>query len=141
MDRESVSAFRSHCVHSKNIFTLADLPVEDESHQKIKKHVENCRACSTQYKNFQLQTEAMRIYIPKPRMDKESKEIFEREVTELFKIFNLDQKLATKKKIKEKILFMDSLGAEFIRNLTSKTMLKSYLLALIAFICLRYYLN
>lgn len=83
----------------------------------------------------------MKIYVPRPKIDRESREIFEREISELFKIFDLNEKAAGKKKLQQKIRLMDSVGAEFLKNLTSKAMIKSYLLALLTFACLRYYLN
>lgn len=139
MDRESESAFRSHCIHTKNIFTLADLPKDDEVHQKILKHVDNCRVCRTRHILFQAETSAMKFYIPKPVIDKESKEIFERETTELFKLFNLNERTIAKNRIKNKIRSVDNMGAEILRNLVSTTMIKGYVLALLAFIILKQY--
>lgn len=141
MDRESESAFRSHCIHTKNIFTLADLPKEDEVHQKIMKHINTCRACSTRHSQFLHETAAMKIFIPKPVIDREAKEIFERETSELFKLFNLNQKTAARNLLKNKIKAVDNVGAELIRTLSSTTMIKGYIFALVAFIVLKQYFN
>lgn len=81
------------------------------------------------------------MYIPKPMMDRESKENFEREVSELFKNFNLDRKSAAKAKLKQKIKSIDSAGADILGHLTSKTMLKGYLAALIVFGLLKFFFN
>lgn len=81
----------------------------------------------------------MKIYIPKPMIDKESKEIFEREITELFKLFNLNERIAAKIRIKNKIRSVDNMGAELLRSLASTTMIKGYVAALLAFIILKQY--
>ncbi len=81
----------------------------------------------------------MKNFIPNPVIDKESKEIFEREITELFKLFNLNERTAAKNLIKSKIRSVDNMGAELLRNLASKTMIKGYVVALLAFIILKQY--
>lgn len=141
MDSSLQSHFVNQCIHSKNIFSLADLPAEDENYKKIKKHVEGCRHCSAQYAKSAHQLAAMKIYIPKPLIDKESKESFEREITELFKIFNLNKKTAVKNKIKSKMKLIDSAGADLLKNLVSKTMLKAYVVAGLAYVVLHAYFN
>ncbi len=138
MDRESV-AFRSNCIHSKNIFSLADLPQEDETFLKIKNHIDTCRVCSSRYAQFNTQVEAMRMYIPKPIIDRESKEVFEREIHDLFKVLNLNPSAAAKARLKQKLKSVDVIGASFISHLTSKTMLKAYAFAGFTYLTLKYF--
>lgn len=141
LDREGQILFQPQCIHSKNIFSLADLPAEDETYIKIKKHVDGCRQCSNRYAQISHQIEGMKVFIPKPLIDKESKETFEREITELFKIFNLNKKSAAKNKFKQKIKLLDNVGIDILSNLTSKTMIKGYIAAAIAFVALKYFFN
>ena len=130
-----------NCIHTKNVFSLVDLSPEDESYHKIKKHTDECEICSFELKKFELQTLESKIYIPKPQIDDETKEIFKREVSELFKAFNLNEKELLKKKIKNKIKKIDRLGADFLKNLTSKNMLKSYAFGAVLFLVLRQFFN
>jgi hypothetical protein len=141
LDSSIQSHFVNQCVHSKNIFSLADLPAEDETYKKLKKHVESCRQCTAQYAKSTHQLEAMKIFIPKPLIDKESKEVFDREITELFKIFNLNKKAAVKIKLKAKMKLIDSAGIDMLKNLASKSMLKAYVLAGVAYVALHSYFN
>lgn len=141
MDSSIQTLSRTHCIHSKNIFSLADLPAEDETYKKLKKHIDGCRQCTAHYAQVSHQLEAMKVFIPKPMIDRESKEIFEREISELFKIFNLNKKTAVKNKFKAKIKTLDAAGTDFISNLTSKTMIKGYIAAAIAFGVLKFFFN
>jgi hypothetical protein len=129
------------CIHTKSIFSLIDLDFEDEAFVSINKHVEKCDACSTALKNFELQNQQATFFIPKPQIDADTKASFEREVHDVFRVFELNEKEQLRLKIKKKIKNIDTAGAEFIKNLSSKNMIKTYVLGLMLFVVLRQFFN
>jgi hypothetical protein len=129
------------CIHTKNIFSLIDLSPYEESYKKLQKHVESCKICEVELKAFQLKNLASKIRIPSPQIDTETKEMFEREVSDLFRVFNLNEKELLKKKIKTKIKNIDSLGASFLKNLASRQMLTTYAFGAVLFVVLRQFFN
>lgn len=144
MDRRTeqvkINSYVSNCIYTKQIYSLFDLPKKDESYKRITKHIENCAICNKEFQTFQLKSSAARNLIPKVSMDKDLRQSFEREVGELFKVMNLNEREILKKNVKRGFLFIDMLGVDFIRNLISKTMIKSYFFALVIFICLKMFL-
>jgi hypothetical protein len=147
LDRRSVQVSPTpriqpaRCIHTKNVFSLVDLPPVDETYKKIKKHVDNCKVCEEAFRNFELNNVASKIQIPKPQIDSETKEIFEREVSDLFRAFDLNAKELLKKRIKNKIKHIDSMGVDFIKMLTSKQMLTTYALGAVLFVILKQFFN
>jgi hypothetical protein len=129
------------CIHTKSIFSLIDLDFEDEAFVNITKHTEKCEACSTALKNFELQNQQATFFIPKPQIDADTKAAFEREVHDVFRIFELNEKEQLRLKIKNKIKNMDTAGAEFLQNLGSKKMMKSYAFGLVLFVVLRQFFS
>jgi hypothetical protein len=129
------------CVHTKNIFSLVDLAHHDDSYQRIRKHVDGCQVCDIHYKKFELENLAVKIHIPKPQIDSETKEVFAREISELFKTFDLNEKTLLRKKIKSNIKKIDSLGVGLVKNLFSKTMLASYAGGVVLFVVLKQFFN
>jgi hypothetical protein len=129
------------CIHTKNVFTLIDLSPIDESYKRIKKHIDGCKVCELELKAFELKNIEAKINIPKPQIDTETKEMFEREVSDLFRVFDLNEKDLLKKKIKNKIKSIDSLGVAFIKNLSSKQMLTTYAFGAVLFIVLKQFFN
>jgi hypothetical protein len=132
---------QTSCVHTKNVFSLVDLAHHDDNYQRIKKHVDGCQVCDTHYKKFELENLAVKIYIPKPQIDTETKEIIAREISELFKTFDLNEKTLLRKKIKTNIKKIDSIGMGLMKNLVSKTMLASYAGGVVLFIVLKQFFN
>ncbi len=129
-----------HCVHTKHIYTLLDTPKKEEAYKRMSKHVEVCPVCAEEFKKFQMKTLAAQIFIPKVAMDRDLRQSFEREVSELFKVMNLNERIMLKRNMKKGIRFIDSMGVEFLKNLASKTMLKTYVFAFALFICLKLFL-
>lgn len=129
------------CIHAKNVYTLIDLPPEEESYLKLKKHVDECQVCSTAFKNFELKCLETKIYIPRPQIDTETKVIFHNEVHDLFKTFELNRNIILKKNFKRKFQMMDLAGISFFQSLTSKSMFKAYAFGLALFIILKKYFN
>lgn len=125
------------CVHTKHVYSLLDTPKKEETYKKLSKHLETCAACNVEFQKFQVRTAAAQVYIPKALMDHDLRESFEREVGELFKVMNLNDRAMLKKNVKKGFLFVDSMGIDFIKNLVSKTMFKTYFFALVIFICLK----
>lgn len=128
-----------YCVHTKNIFSLLDLPTKDETHKTLMKHLEVCPVCAQEFKNFQLGATAAQVYIPKVVMDRELKESFEREVGDLFKILRLDEREVLKHNVKKSFRTLDQMGIDFLKVLASKSMIKVYVVASILFFILKYF--
>ena len=120
---------------------MLDLRHADESYIKIKKHVDNCGTCNSALKKFELENIEVKIHIPKPMIDTETKEIFSREVSELFKAFDLNESVLLRKKIKTKIAGIDSFGVSLIKNVTSKKMIKTYAFGAVLFVVLKNFFN
>jgi len=128
-----------HCVHTKNIYSLMDIPHKEDSYKRFAKHLESCRQCSEQFKIFKFKNEAAQIYIPKVHMDRDLRQSFEREVSELFKLMNLNERQALKRNVKNKLQQIDSIGLSIIENFTSKRMVKAYLMGLFIFLGLKFF--
>jgi DNA polymerase I-like protein with 3'-5' exonuclease and polymerase domains len=103
----------------------------------MRKHIDSCQVCKKEYEDFKFKNMEIKIHIPKPLIDSETREIFNREISELFKTLELGEKTIFKKKIKTNIKMIDRLGASVVKNLTSKTMLASYAFGVVLFIVLR----
>lgn len=147
MDRRNVQLvsasgnFQKTCIHTKSIFSLIDLDFEDEAFVNIKKHSDKCEACTEALKKFELQNQQASFFIPKPQIDADTKAVFEREVHEVFRTFELNEKEQIRLKIKKKIKHIDAAGAEFLKNLSSKNMMKTYAFGLVLFVVLRQFFN
>ncbi len=147
MDRRNVfvssvsSISKDYCIHTKNVFSLMDLHPEDKSYQKIKKHMDDCQVCEGAYKKFEFKNLEAKIHIPKPQIDSETKEIFENEIHELFKTLDLNEKALLRKKIKSNIKKIDVAGIEFIKNLASKGMIKTYVFGAALFVVLKQFFD
>ena len=128
------------CVHTKNIYSLLDLPVVDESFKKLSKHVEGCSICESEFKNYKKKNERLKLLIPEAVMDKDLHQTFDSEIGELFHTLELSDRAALKKKVKNKFKFIDQMGIEFLGNLISKTMIKYYLLGAVVFLGLKHIL-
>ena len=129
------------CIHTKSIFSLIDLDFEDEAFVNIKKHSDRCIACSNALSKFELQNQQAVFYIPKPQIDTETRNTFEREVHEVFLAFELNERVKLKLKIKKNFKKIDTATLEFIKNLSSKNMIKTYALGLLMFVVLRQFFN
>jgi hypothetical protein len=112
----------------------------DESYGILKKHLESCSICNSEFQNFQLKNTQALILIPKVSMDRDLRHSFEREVVELFKAMDLNDRILLKRNVKQGFIFLDKMGIEFIHNLFSKSMLKTYVFALVVFIGLKIFL-
>lgn len=129
------------CIHTRNVFPIIDLSPLDESYKKLKKHIDGCTVCEHQVRVFELKNAEIRIQVPKPQIDTDTKQVFEREVSDLFRVFDLNEKVRLQKRIKNKIKSIDTLGASFISNLASKQMLKTYAFGAVLFIVLKQFFN
>lgn len=129
------------CIHTKNIFSMLDMNQSEESYKKTKKHVDACITCMAELKKFELENIEIKIHIPKPQIDTETKGIFAREVSDLFRAFDLNEKELLRTKIKTKIKSIDSFGVSLIKNLASKKMITSYAFGAVLFVVLRQFFN
>lgn len=129
------------CIHTKNIFSLLDQNPAEEGYKKIKKHVDSCQTCEIVLKTFELESIEVKIHIPKPQIDTETKDNYTREVSEIFKAFDLNEKAALRAKIKSKIKGIDSFGLSLIKNVTSRKMMATYAFAGVLFVVLKQFFN
>lgn len=127
----------NYCVHTKQVYSLRDLNPKDELYKKINKHIETCKVCNKEFQLFQVKVAATQVFIPKATIDRDLRESFEREVGELFKVMNLNERERLKKSVKNSLVFADQMGLAFLQNLFSKSMLKAYLVAGTLFIILK----
>ena len=119
---------------------MLDLPKSEDSYKRLTKHLETCVTCTNEFKQFQLKTAASQVFIPKVLMDRDLRQSFEREVGELFKVMDLNERELLKRNVKNGFRFIDNMGIAFIQNLFSKTMLKTYFFAGAVFICMKLFL-
>lgn len=129
------------CIHTKNIYSLLDMPAKDESYKNLSKHIESCPVCSQEFKTFQTKTTAAQIYIPKAIMDHDLRQSFDREVGELFKVMNLNEREALKRNVKKGFKTLDQMGIDFLKTLSSKPMIKIYAVAAVMFLALKHFLG
>ena len=129
------------CIHTKSIFSLIDLDFEDQAFVNIKKHSDRCVACSNALSKFEQQNQQAVFYIPKPQIDTETRNTFEREVHEVFLAFELNERVKLKLKLKKNFKKIDTAALEFIKNLSSKNMIKAYAFGLVMFVVLRNFFN
>lgn len=139
-ESNGIQSISRNCIHTKHIYTLLDMPKKDESYKRMSKHLETCTVCNKEFQLFQLKTKVSLVFIPKVLMDRDLRQSFEREVVELFKVMDLNDRELLKRNVKKGFLFVDRMGIEFIQNLLSKTMFKTYLFAGALFICLKLFL-
>jgi hypothetical protein len=100
-----------------------------------------CNVCQKALEDFKLSQLSMKVFIPKPQIDLETKTIFEIEIHELFKTMGLNRELESKKKLKSKVKEIDQTVAVFFQNLFSSKMLLTYLASGILFLMLKHYFN
>jgi hypothetical protein len=116
----------SRCIHTKNVYILIDLPKQDEFATKITQHLAGCQVCQDEFEKYKQKQFAIKVLIPKPFIDNETKEIFENEVSEMFKAFDLNEKEFKKKQIKSKVLAIDSVGSSIVKHISSPKFLFLY---------------
>lgn len=139
---QDYSYFNSHvekkCIHTKNVYALLDAPKKEDTYKKLNKHLESCRVCNEEFKQFQAKTLASQIYIPKAMMDHDLRQTFDRELDELFKMMSLNEREALKNNVKKSFNYIDQVTLAFIKNLGSRSMLKAYLAASALFLVLKF---
>ncbi len=116
----------ARCIHTKNIYGLIDLPTQDDFSAKLSQHMSGCQTCQEEFEKYKHKQFAIKILIPKPFIDSETKEIFENEVSEMFKAFGLNEKEFQKNQIKSKLLAIDSVGSSFLKHVFSTKFLFVY---------------
>lgn len=128
------------CIHTKNIFSLIDLDDEVERAQFFTKHLNECDQCKMSYHFFKEKMFAAKTFIPKPVMDKELKDTFDRELTELLKSLNINDSIVRKKMILNKLSTVNIYAEVFIKNAFSKTMFFSYGIAGMLYLLFRFHI-
>jgi hypothetical protein len=130
----------NQCIHTKNIYLLLDLGQQDVIYNFLKNHEKKCDKCTIQLKKYKEENLASKVFVPKPFIPRDMRETFNGEVSELFKLAGLNEVANKKKKLKKSLLALDHGGEIFLKNLSSKTMLKAYALALIAFVAMKFFI-
>jgi len=128
-----------HCIHTRNIYSLMDMSPKDEAYKNLSKHIESCPVCTKEFQKFQMKISAAQVYIPKAVMDRDLRQSFEREVGELFKVLQLNERAALKHKVKSKFKTIDQMGIDFLKTLSSKQMIKIYFIAAAMYAALKYF--
>lgn len=128
------------CIHTKNIYSLLDMSAKEEAYKNLSKHIETCSVCAQELKKIQLKNTAAQVFIPKAVMDRDLRQSFEREVSELFKVMQLDEREVLKHNVKRGFKTLDQMGIDFLKMLSSKSMIKVYVVAAAMFFALKYFL-
>lgn len=133
---QGILKHNSSCIHTRSIKNLVSL--EDLGENKLlSSHVVHCKVCTHALKEQSLRIEQLKILVPRPQIDLQSKENFESEVSEIFKSLKKNEKQLLKGKIKQNLKNVDSAFLDFFKNLLSKKMMKAYVLAAVVFVVLR----
>jgi hypothetical protein len=125
------------CIHTKNIFSLVDLTPKDESYAFLNLHVKSCSVCKNEYAKFTEQVVASQVFIPRPTMDKDLKESFDREMHDLLISFKLNEKVIKRDRWVNVFTQTNYFATEFFKSLYSKSMLIGLVTALAIFFMLR----
>ena len=131
----------SRCIHTKNVYSLIDISNKDDFYLKVDQHIKGCQTCKDEFEKYKQKQFAIKFLIPKPSIDSETREIFENEVAEMFKSFDLNEKVLHKKKIKNKILLIDSFGSGVIKHVTSTKFYVIYVLGIGLYFILKNLVN
>jgi hypothetical protein len=129
---------KSHCIHTKNIYSLLDLGPQDLLYDFLNLHQKKCTECAEKLLLFKEQCLAMKVFVPKPYLPKDLRETFNGELSDLFKISGLNDSENEKKKIKESISLIDKFGEEFFKSLLSEKMMAIYAVTIIISLCMKY---
>lgn len=120
---------------------MLDIPHDREYYMQMRKHINTCGTCDLALKNFEQENFKIKIYIPKPQIDNETKDNFKNEVSEIFKSLHLNEKNLLRLKIKKNIKRIDSFGIDLIEVFTSKKMITTYAFAGVLFVILKRFFN
>ena len=138
ISRLRAHSLHSHCVHTKNIYSILDLTPTSDAHIRLSKHLEGCKICSAELESFKQKSDATKIFIPTIVMDKELKESFAREIEEVFKNMDLNTTKRLKKNVTSKFKALDQFGLDILGILKSKRMVLIYLFITIAFLGIKF---
>lgn len=127
-----------NCIHTKNIFSLIDLDEDIERAQFLNQHLNECDQCKKSYKYFKEKMFAAATFIPKPHMDRELKDTFDRELSELLKSLNINDSVVRKKMILNKLNTANIYAETIVKLAFSKTMFVSYGVAGILYLLFRF---
>ena len=114
-----------NCIHSKNIGSILDLKNTDPSYKVLNDHLEICSVCANKLEMIKEQNLKMQIYIPRPVMDKESKENFDHEIHVLLKNFGLNDKVSKRRKMIKSIKKANTFGEVVLKTFFSRNVLLS----------------
>jgi hypothetical protein len=134
---KNISTQSNYCIHTKNIYSLADLNPIEEQYKFLNSHLKTCRICAEEYHHFQEKCFAAKTFIPKPMMDKELKETFDRELGDMLKSMQLNKKVLQKKRVSHFVQSINDYGEASFKILFSKSMILSFAVALVMFFVLK----
>lgn len=132
-----VTENHGNCIHKKNICTLYDLNPSDLQYQNLNDHLKNCKVCQREFARYSELNMAAQIYIPKPTMDKEFKETFDRELHDLLKNFGINDKIHRKNAAIKKLSSFNNFGELLLKSFFSRAMIFSFGFAGIIFLIMK----
>lgn len=127
------------CIHTKNVMSLININSNQLQNTELLSHVKNCPTCSKEYNLRKGQIEGLNIFIPRPLMDKELKETFDRELHELLVHFGLNDKANRERLAVTYLSTLNSYGETILKVLFSKSMLAAYACAGVMYLLLKQY--
>ena len=130
-------AKKNVCIHSRNLISLIDLTSKDEAYSFYNNHIKSCEVCAREYKNISSKVIASQVYIPKPMMELEMKESFEREIHDLLVHLKINEEEFKKSKAVGIVKSIDNFGAAFFKSLGSKIFFFSLLISGLAYYFLK----
>lgn len=117
------------CIHTKNIFSLIDLEGDLDKAHFLNQHLKECTHCQKTYHIFKEKMFAANTFIPRPLMDRELRDTFDRELSALLKSLKINDSVVRKEILIEKLSAINLFAESFIKNMFSKNMFFTYGLA------------
>lgn len=130
-------AKKSVCIHSRNLISLVDLTPKDEAYSFYNNHIKTCEICAKEYKKISEKVIASQVYIPKPVMELDMKESFEREIHELLVNLKINHDEYKRNKAVSLVTRIDQFGLAFIKSLNSKAFFIALALSALAYYFLK----
>jgi hypothetical protein len=130
--------YQNKCIHTKNIFALIDMGNSEENYKLLHQHVIKCEICRNEYNHFVARNTMAKVYIPKPLMEHDLKESFNRELHDFLKELNLNNKNEGRPLLKKILENLDIYGEVIMKIIFSKTMMISYALAYGLYLLLKF---
>lgn len=117
--------FIDNCIHSKNIGSILEMKHSDPQFKTLNDHLAICSICTKKLETIKEKNLKLQVFIPRPVMDKETKENFDHEIHELLKSFGLNDKVSKHRKMIKSIKNANTLGEVILKTFFSRNVLIS----------------